>query len=128
MIFVAAHRLATVPGITAVIIAPPWVELVIAFPGIVVDFSLLPESSDLSWSGGVSEGGRHGEVVGVLLGAVGIGEKSGNLDGELVVFLGGLLYCGSSCVQCSYLGHSAFCVVRCISFLALRLVIALSDT
>jgi len=47
IIFVATHCLATVPGIAAVVIIPPQMELIIAFPGVVVSFSLFPESSDL---------------------------------------------------------------------------------
>ena len=63
VIFVAVHYLVTVPGVAAVVIAPPWMELVVAFPGVVVDLFLLPESSDLSWSSGISRGGRHGKSV-----------------------------------------------------------------
>jgi len=32
IIFVATHHLATVPGVAAVIVASPWMELVVAFP------------------------------------------------------------------------------------------------
>ena len=112
VIFVATHRLATVPGITAVVVAPPWIELVVAFPGVVVDLSLLPEFSDLSWSGGIDRGSRHGAAVGVLFGAEGIGGRSGNLDGEFVAFLGGFLCNGPPSVQCPHLGHSVHCIVR----------------
>ena len=108
MIFIASHCLSTVLGIAAIIVAPPWMEFVVAFPGIAVNFSLLPESLDLSWSSGIGEGGRHGEVIGVLLGVVGIEGWTGELDGELVAFSGGLLYKGPTCVQCLHLGHSVF--------------------
>jgi len=113
IIFVATHCLATVPGVTAVIVAPPWMELIVAFPGVVVDFSLLPESLDLSWSSGIVGGSRHGEVIGVLFGVEGIGGKAGVLDGEYVAFFEGLLYGSPSCAQCPHLEHSVCCIVCC---------------
>ena len=91
VIWVAIHHLATVPGIGAVVVAPPWMEFVIAFPGVVVNFSLLPEFSDLSWSGSVSESGGHGELVGELSGVGGVELMSGVWNGEFVVLLGELL-------------------------------------
>jgi len=91
VIFVATHHLATVLGVAAVIITPPWMELVIAFPGVVINLSLLPESLDLSWSSSIDRGGGYGKIVGVLLGVEGIGGKSEGLDGEIVVFSGGFL-------------------------------------
>jgi len=118
MVFVASCCLAAVPGIATVVIAPPWVKLVVAFPRVVVNLSLLPEFSDLSWSGGIGEGGRHGGLSGKLLGVEGTGGKFGNLDGEYVVFPGGFLYSSPpSCNRCPHLGHSAFCVVCCIGFI-----------
>jgi len=96
VISVATHHLATVPGIAAVIVAPPRMELVVAFPGIVVNFSLLPESLDFSQDGGISEGSRHGKLTGELAGVEGVGGELGNLDGEDVAFSRGLLYGGSS--------------------------------
>ena len=114
VIFVTTHRLATVPGVAAVVVAPPWMELVVAFPGVVVNFSLLPESSDFSGSGSVGEGGRHGEVIGVLFGVEGVG-GSGRLAGEFVVFHGEFLYGDPSSVQCPHLGHSVLRAVCCIT-------------
>jgi len=73
IIFVAPHCLATVPGIAVVVVTSPPMELVVAFPRVVVNFSLFPESSDLSWSSGIVGGGRHGEQIGVLSGVEGVG-------------------------------------------------------
>ena len=115
MIFVATYHLATVPGVTAVVVTPPWMELIIAFPRVVVDLSLLPESSNLGWSSSISKGGRHGELTGELFGVEGVGGKSGNLDGEFVVFPAGFLCGDPVCVQCSHLEHSVFCIIRCIA-------------
>ena len=70
--------MATVPGVAAVIIASPWMKFIVAFPGIVDNFSLLPESSDLSRSSRISVGNRHGEVIGELFGAEGIDRVSVN--------------------------------------------------
>jgi len=109
-IFVASCCLATVPGIATVIVTPPWMEFVVALPGVVVDLSLLPKSLDLSWSSGIGEGGRHGEVIRVLLGVVGGGTD--DWDDEMVAYLGGFLYDGPPCIQCPYLGHSVSCIVH----------------
>ena len=113
-IFVTTHRLATVPGVAAVVVTPPWMELVVPFPRVVVNFSLLPESSDFSGSSGVGEGGGHGELIGELFGVVGTGGESGNLDGEFAAWFGGLLYGGPSIVQCLHLGHSLRSIVHCV--------------
>jgi len=110
VIFVASHHLATVPGVTAVIITPPQVEFIVAFQGVIVNLSLLPKSSDFSWSSGISKGGRHGDVIGELSGVGGIGGRSDNY--EDVVFLGGFLYGGPSSIQYLHLGHSICGIVR----------------
>ena len=91
VIFVATHHLTTMPGVTAIVVASPWMEFVIPFPWVVVNFSLFLESSDLSWSSGIGEGGRHGEIAGMLSGVRDVGGESSGLDAAYVVFLRGLL-------------------------------------
>ena len=75
-ILVAIYHVATVPGFAAVIITSLWMEFVIAFPGVVDNFSLLPESLDLSGSGHIRVGNRHGEVIGKLFGGRGVDRVS----------------------------------------------------
>ena len=71
-ILVAIHCLAAMPGVAAIVIASPWMEFVVAFPGVVDNFSLLPESLDLSRSSRVGVGSRHDEVVEELFGTGGL--------------------------------------------------------
>ena len=56
-----------------------------AFPGVVGNFSLLPESSDLSRGSRIGVGNRHGEVIGKLFGAEGVDRVSVNWDDKTLV-------------------------------------------
>jgi len=112
VIFVASYHLATVPGVTAIVVAPPQVEFIVAFPGVIVDLSLLPKSLDFSWSSGIGKGSRHGDIIGELSGVGGIGGRSDNC--EDVVFLGGFLYGSPSSIQYSCLGYSIRGIMCCL--------------